>query len=80
MIGMLTGHEGPLPALLMMTKRLQVRCMMVGSRDTQLDMIRAVEATGIHPVIDRTFPLEQLSDAFRYQESGEHFGKIVIGI
>jgi NADPH:quinone reductase-like Zn-dependent oxidoreductase len=52
----------------------------VGSPDTQLDMIRAVEATGIRPVIDRTFPLEQLSDAFRYQESGAHFGKIVIGI
>jgi NADPH:quinone reductase-like Zn-dependent oxidoreductase len=80
MIGMLTGHEGPLPALLMLTKQLRVRCMMVGSRDTQLDMIRAVEATGIQPVIDRAFPLEQLSDAFRYQESGAHFGKIVIEI
>jgi NADPH:quinone reductase-like Zn-dependent oxidoreductase len=63
-----------------MTKPLRVRCMMVGSRDMHLDMIRAVETVGIRPVIDQTFPLEQLSDAFRYQESGKHFGKIVIGI
>jgi NADPH:quinone reductase-like Zn-dependent oxidoreductase len=80
MIGLLTGHEGPLPALLMMTKQLRVSCMMVGSRDTQLDMVRAVEASGVHPVIDRSFPLEKLSDAFRYQETGAHFGKIVIEI
>jgi NADPH:quinone reductase-like Zn-dependent oxidoreductase len=60
MVGMLTAHEGPLPALLMMTKQLRVRFMMVGSRDMQLDMIRAVEAIGIHPVIDRTFPWSSL--------------------
>lgn len=31
-------------------------------------------------VIDRHFPLEELVEAFRYQESGRHFGKIVIDI
>jgi NADPH:quinone reductase-like Zn-dependent oxidoreductase len=80
MIRLLTGHEGPLPALLMMSKQLRVSCMMVGSRNAQLDMVRAVEASVVHPVIDRSFPLEQLSDAFRYQETGAHFGKIVIEI
>ncbi|MFT7606692.1 MAG: NADPH:quinone reductase-like Zn-dependent oxidoreductase, partial [Saprospiraceae bacterium] len=30
------------------------------------------------PVIDKTFAFDQLADAFRYQESGAHFGKIVL--
>jgi hypothetical protein len=31
-------------------------------------------------VIDRSFPLGDLADAFRYQESGQHFGKICVEI
>ncbi|MDP5072021.1 MAG: zinc-binding dehydrogenase [Congregibacter sp.] len=30
--------------------------------------------------MDRSFPLEQLGDAFRYQESGQHFGKISLAV
>jgi NADPH:quinone reductase-like Zn-dependent oxidoreductase len=40
--------------------------------------VAALEQTGLRPVIDRSFPLEQLADAFRFQESGAHFGKIVV--
>ncbi|MFN3435856.1 MAG: zinc-binding dehydrogenase [Sphingomonas sp.] len=43
-------------------------------------MVKAVEANGIRPVIDRHFPLDQLGAAFRHQESGAHFGKIVVDI
>ena len=46
----------------------------------QLDMIRAIEANGIKPVISDHFPLEALADAFRHQEANRHFGKIVIDI
>lgn len=41
-------------------------------------MVRAIEANGLWPVIDRHFPLEQIVAAFRHQESGRHFGKIVL--
>ena len=41
-------------------------------------MIRAIEANGIRPVIDSHYPLEGIADAFRHQESGKHFGKIVL--
>lgn len=43
-------------------------------------MIAAIEATGIKPVIDRHFPLSDLAAAFHHQESGTHFGKIVVDI
>jgi NADPH:quinone reductase-like Zn-dependent oxidoreductase len=52
----------------------------VGSRRDQLEMVRAIETHGIRPVIDRTFPLEKLGDAFRHLQVGGHFGKICIEI
>jgi NADPH:quinone reductase-like Zn-dependent oxidoreductase len=80
LIGVLTGMQGDIPTALLMTKQLRVIGITVGTRRQQLDMIAAIDATGIRPVIDRRFPLDGLADAFRYQESGKHFGKILIDI
>ena len=80
LVGLLTGHEGPLPTTVMMGRQLQLNCIMVGSRQAQRDMVRAVEANNIRPVIDSRFPLADLAQAFRRQESGQHFGKIAIEI
>lgn len=77
-IGVLAGVAGPIPTVMIMAKNLRVIGLSVGSRRHQLDMIRAIEANGIKPVIDRTFPLEGLADAFRHQASGGHFGKIAV--
>jgi NADPH:quinone reductase-like Zn-dependent oxidoreductase len=52
----------------------------VGSRAQQSDIIAAIEATGIEPVIDSSFPLEALADAFRHQEPQQHFGKICVDV
>lgn len=41
-------------------------------------MIDAIEANGMKPVLDKSFPLDELAEAFRYQESGKHFGKICV--
>ncbi|HBM44830.1 MAG TPA: hypothetical protein DD373_14260, partial [Halomonas sp.] len=30
------------------------------------------------PIIDREFPLSEIAEAFRHQESGKHFGKICL--
>ncbi|MFM6852717.1 MAG: zinc-dependent alcohol dehydrogenase family protein [Sphingopyxis sp.] len=80
MIGVLAGFAGPVTTAILMSRQLRVQGLTVGSRQHQLDMIAAINATGILPVIDRHFPLDQLADAFRHQESGAHFGKIVIDI
>lgn len=42
------------------------------------DMVRAVAVTGMKPIVDKIFPLEGLADAFRYQETGQHLGKICL--
>jgi NADPH:quinone reductase-like Zn-dependent oxidoreductase len=80
MIGVLTGAEGRLPLGLALSRQLRLQALLVGSRRQQQDMIRALESSGLKPVIDRHFPLEQLADAFRYQESGRHFGKIAVDV
>lgn len=79
-IGVLTGRSGEVPIAQMMINELRIVGLTVGSRRHQQDMIRAIEANGIKPVLDKSFPLDGLADAFRYQETGKHFGKICIDI
>lgn len=80
LIGVLTGWEGTVPTAALMIKQARLEGITVGSRRHQLDLIAACQANGLRPVIDKTFPLLQLADAFRYQESGAHFGKICVTI
>jgi NADPH:quinone reductase-like Zn-dependent oxidoreductase len=78
MIGVLAGFQGAVNTAQLMAKQIKLKGIMVGSRDDLKAMIRAVEANSLKPVIDRSFPLEALADAFRYQESNAHFGKICL--
>ena len=76
MIGILTGWAGEVATAAMMMKQQRMIGITVGSREHQQNMVSGIEAAGIKPVIDRTFALDQLGDAFRYQEQRQHFGKI----
>jgi NADPH:quinone reductase-like Zn-dependent oxidoreductase len=78
LIGTLTGGAGPVPTAAMMVKQVRLQGLIVGSRRQQQEMVRGLEGLGIRPVIDRTFALETLGDAFRYEESGAHLGKICV--
>lgn len=78
LIGVLTGMAGEVPTASMMMKQLQVKGVTVGSREHQQDLVRGLDATGIKPVIDSTFALDEIADAFRHQESQKHFGKICL--
>lgn len=80
LIGVLTGIAGPVQTALLFSKNLKVQGLTVGSRQHQLDMVAGIEANGIEPVISDHFALADLADAFRHQESGKHFGKIVVDI
>lgn len=69
-----------MPFAVVQAKRLRLQAVTVGSRRDQLDMIRALDRAALRPVIDATYPLERLADAFRHMESGAHFGKIAITV
>lgn len=77
-IGILTGLAGQLSFIQAIARHLKLQGVLVGNRKHQLDMIRAIEATGMKPIIDSRYPLEGIADAFRYQESNRHMGKICL--
>lgn len=76
LIGVLTGGAGEVPTAALMAKQARLQGLIVGSRREQQDFVRALDGGAIRPIVDRRFPLEQLSDAFRFEMSGGHFGKI----
>lgn len=78
LIGVLTGFAGAVPTAEMMGKQQTLKGLIVGSREHQQDMVRALEQFAWKPVIDSRYPLEQLPAAFAHQQSGRHFGKIVV--
>lgn len=80
-IGAVGGFDvDTMPFAIVQAKRLCLQAVTVGSRRDQKNMVRAIEVNGIKPVIDRSFPLERLADAFRHLQGGGHFGKICIAI
>ena len=78
LIGVLTGRGGDVPTGMLMARQQRLQGLVVGSRQHQLDMVRALDVTGLRPIIDRAFALPELADAFRLQQSAGHFGKIVV--
>jgi len=80
-IGAVGGFDvDTMPFAIVQAKRLCLQAVTVGSRRDQLDMIRAMEVNRIRPIVDRTFPLEELAAACRYLDSRQHFGKICVEI
>lgn len=78
LIGILTGVAGELPLVQALVRQIRLQGVLVGSRVQQQAMIRAIDAAGLRPVVDKHFELEQIVEAFRYQESNRHFGKICL--
>ncbi|MDN7135516.1 zinc-dependent alcohol dehydrogenase family protein [Pseudidiomarina terrestris] len=78
LIGVLTGSEGKVPTAKLMAKQARLEGLIVGSCEYQKDLVRALEANGVKPVVDKTFAFEELADAFRYEKDGKHFGKICL--
>ena len=78
LIGVLTGGAGEVATGALMAKQARLHGLIVGNRRQQIDFVRAIEATCLLPVIDRTFGLTAIAAAFRYEASGAHFGEICL--
>ena len=79
-IGILTGLSGEVSIVTALIKQLRLQGLIVGNRTQQQEMIKAIESNNMRPVIDSTFPLENIVEAFQYQETNQHFGKICLEI
>ena len=80
MVGLLGGIAADLPVIPMLAKQVRLQGCLAGSRQDQIDLVAFLEKHRIHPVIDRSYDLEQLAQAFAFQRAGGHFGKVVIRI
>ena len=78
LIGVLTGFAGDGPTVELMRKQQTLKGLIVGSREQQQDMVRALDLVSWRPVIDSRYPLEQIADAFAHQQAAKHFGKICL--
>ncbi|MBC3941110.1 NAD(P)-dependent alcohol dehydrogenase [Sphingomonas albertensis] len=80
MIGILSGTEAAIPMIPVFAKQVRLQGCLNGSWQDQSDLVEFLATNEIRPIIDRSFRLEELANAFRYEESGAHFGKIVLEI
>ncbi|QRV15944.1 zinc-dependent alcohol dehydrogenase family protein [Haloterrigena salifodinae] len=81
LIGVLSGQDGRIQPGPMLHKALTVEGVMgVGSRAMFDRMNRAMAAAEMEPVVDRVFGFDEVREAYRYLEAGEHQGKIAISI
>ena len=78
-IGVLAHNDtSPSPALQILFRQVQVLGILVASRQTLIDMNKAIEVNGLRPVIDKTFSFDQAPQAYQHLAGGSHFGKVVI--
>ena len=80
LIGVLSGARADLLIPLIGSRNVTLQGVSVGTRESLEDMIRALSASRIKPVIDTVFPIEETQAAFAHLESGQHFGKVCISL
>lgn len=79
-IGGVSGFTSDVALRDILGKSALIRGIFVGSHDMFATMNRAISQHQLKPVIDRVFPFAEAPAAYRYQESGVHFGKVVIAV
>lgn len=74
------GGSFPVNAPELFLKNVSVHGTNVGSPDDFAAMVAFVDAHGITPVIDRTFPFDKAPAALQYLQTAHAFGKVVIDV
>jgi NADPH:quinone reductase-like Zn-dependent oxidoreductase len=77
-IGVLSGGASELSIVPILMKTVRLHGIYVGSRDMFEAMNRAIELHQMRPVVDKVFGFDEVSQALKHMESGEHFGKICV--
>jgi len=80
LVGGVSGFTSDVPLTEIIRKLVVVRGIYVGNRAMFEAMNRAISLHRTKPVIDRTFGFADAPAAYRYQQSGAHFGKVVISV
>jgi NADPH:quinone reductase-like Zn-dependent oxidoreductase len=79
-IGILDGTENCFNAYDLMPKQITVRGIFMESTEVLRTFCQAMETGKIRPYIDKIFPFAQAPEAYKYLESQQHIGKVVINL
>jgi NADPH:quinone reductase-like Zn-dependent oxidoreductase len=77
-VGATTGFDPPAALNRVFYRQLRVIGSTMGTRDELEGLVRFLRATGVRPVVDETFALEDGRKAFERMVEGELFGKLVL--
>jgi NADPH:quinone reductase-like Zn-dependent oxidoreductase len=77
LIGVLSGAADINP-MLIFSRRANVQGISVGSAHMFQAMSRAIAVNTLKPIIDKVFSFDDTPAAYRYLQSAQHFGKILI--
>lgn len=78
--GRTAGNISEISTRLLYWKQLSIHGTTMGTRDEFLSMLDFLESRNIKPVMDQTFPLSKVNEAFERMKQGSHFGKIILDI
>jgi zinc-binding alcohol dehydrogenase/oxidoreductase len=78
--GRTAGNINEISTRLLYWKQLSIHGTTMGTRDEFLSMLDFLEGRNIKPVMDKTFRLEEINEAFARMEAGNQFGKIIFQI
>ncbi|GAK63742.1 NAD P-binding protein [Moesziomyces antarcticus] len=79
-IGFVAQGETPNVPYLALTTGAFFKGILVGSREQFEHMNQIIEDHSIKPLVDKVFPFEQAQEAYAYQWSQAHVGKVVIRV
>lgn len=78
--GATAGRHAQIDLRRLFWNQLHIIGSTMGSRADVLALLAMVSRDGLRPVIDRTFPMADASDALAYLRSQQQFGKVVLEI
>lgn len=78
--GATTGGDVKINLQHLFHKHQQIIGSTMATRGELLEIMHFVWQKKLKPVVDRSFPLQEVADAHRYLEEHKHFGKVVLEI
>jgi NADPH:quinone reductase-like Zn-dependent oxidoreductase len=79
-IGGVSGFGGEVNPASLLAGAKRLVGIYVGSRTMLEKVLGFAASSGLQPVVDRVFPFDAAAEAYRYMESGSHFGKVVVAV
>lgn len=76
--GATSGMNPPADLPRVFFRQLNIRGATMGTRDELAQLVAMLDTTGVRPLVDEVYAMEDARDAFTAMSEGEQFGKLVL--